>query len=77
MLPSSCYLFSVGQVIQFNVEVWDSALLNYSGGGILEVRDGQLIVWSVGNHREVVRWKLGHIRSFKAKHNQLHIVAGR
>ena len=36
-----------------------------------------MIVWSKGEKDEVVRWNLGHIRSFKAKPNLLEIVAGR
>ena len=35
-----------------------------------------MIVWSKGEKDEVVRWNLGHIRSFKAKPSLLEIVAG-
>jgi hypothetical protein len=35
-----------------------------------------MVVWSQSDNIEVVRWQLGHIRSFKAKVNQLQIIAG-
>lgn len=64
-------------IVRFYIEVWSCPQFRYSGPGILEVRDDQVIVWSQNETCEVVRWKMGHIRSFKAKLNhQLQINAG-
>lgn len=52
-------------------------MFRYSGPGVLEIRHDLMIVWSEGERNEIVRWQLGHIRSFKAKPNQLQIIAGR
>ena len=66
-----------GHLIQFSVNVNKCAQFSYHGAGLLEIRDDQMIVWSQGEREEVVRWKLGHIRSFKAKLSILEIIAGR
>ena len=64
-------------MIQFVVHIWSCPKFNYYGSGLLEIREDQMIVWSKGEKDEVVRWNLGHIRSFKAKPSLLEIVAGR
>jgi len=43
----------------------------------LEISDGELIVWTRDTCEEVTRWKLAHIRSFKAKKNLFTVYAGR
>lgn len=67
----------VGNLIQFAVNIHKCSQYSYCGNGILEVRDDSLILWSQGETMEVVRWKLGHLRSFKAKSGVLEIIAGR
>lgn len=67
----------IGKLIQFAVHINKCPQFAYHGYGILEVREDVLIVWSQGESEEVVRWKLGHLRSFKAKVGVLEIVAGR
>ncbi len=67
----------LGNIIQFAVHINKCPLFGYHGYGILEVREDTLIVWSQGESEEVVRWKLGHLRSFKAKTGVLEIIAGR
>ena len=71
------WLVFLGNLIQFAVQVGKCPQFGYRGYGILEVREDNLIVWSQGENEEVVRWKLGHLRSFKAKIGVLEIIAGR
>ena len=57
--------------------MWDSEKLPYAGPGILEVTEDQIVVWSQDRQEEVVRWKLRHIRMFKAKQDHFQVMAGR
>ena len=54
-----------------------NSILSYRGAAVLELRDHDLIIWKGDNWDEVVRWKLNRLRSFKAKKNNLTILAGR
>ena len=54
-----------------------SVLVSHHGPSVLELRDHDLIVWKSDTWDEVVRWKLNHLRSFKAKKYKLTIVAGK
>jgi hypothetical protein len=59
------------------VELEPTPLVGYHGTAVLELRDHDLIVWKGETWDEVVRWKLNHLRSFKAKKHKLTIVAGK
>lgn len=43
---------------------------------MLEVRDGDLVVKTRDGAANLVRWKLAHIRSFKAKKDVLTVYSG-
>ena len=79
MSSLSVVFFSLfkGNLIQFAIHINKCPQFGYHGHGILEVREDTLLVWSQGESEEVVRWKLGHLRSFKAKVGVLEIIAGR
>ncbi len=62
--------------LQYQVDVED-AQLPYNGPSILEVKGDEIVVWTSSTHEQVVRWKLAHIRSFKAKRSTLVIYPGR
>ena len=70
-------LFSAEAVLQYDVELQESELLTFQGPAILELRDGELIVNRKDSHTEIVKWRLSHIRSFKAKKRLLTIFSGR
>ena len=63
--------------LQYEVDLQESELLTYQGPAILELIDGELIVNRKDNHSEIVKWRLSHIRSFKAKKRLLTIFSGR
>ena len=52
-------------------------VVGYQGPSVLELRDHDLIVWQSETWDEVLRWKLNHLRSFKAKKHHLTIIAGK
>ena len=63
--------------LQYEVDMMASSLVSYHGPAVLELRDHDLIIWRSENWDEVLRWKLNHLRSFKAKKHNLTIVAGK
>lgn len=63
--------------MQYEVELEASPHLDYDGLAVLELRDHDLIAWKGETWDEIVRWKLNHLRSFKAKKHKLTIVAGK
>lgn len=64
-------------VLRYEVELLECERLAYFGSCLMEVRDGCLVLLSAAEREEVVKWRLAHIRSFKAKKNILTITAGR
>ena len=51
--------------------------LQYAGRSLLEVRDEELMIKTSDGTANLVRWKLAHIRSFKAKKDTLTVFSGR
>lgn len=65
-----------GENLFYEVDLYQSEQLEYHGPAYLELAEGFLIVWTGSTQEEVVRWKLSHIRSFKAKKSVLTIYTG-
>ena len=65
------------EVLHYDVDLKPTPHLDYSGPCCLELRGDNLVVWTNDMGTQVARWKLAHIRSFKAKKNLLSIFAGR
>lgn len=70
-------LINAEDTLQYEVEMMPSPLLPYHGPCVLELREHDLIIWKSDTWDEVVRWKLNHLRSFKAKKFKLTITAGK
>ena len=68
---------STESVLQYDVDLQETDHLSFHGPAILELRDGELIVYRKDSRSEIVRWRLSHIRSFKAKKRLLTIYSGR
>ena len=51
--------------------------LQYAGPSLLEVRDEELAIKTSDGTANLVRWKLAHIRSFKARKDTLTVFSGR
>lgn len=64
-------------VLKYDVDLQETEHLPYKGPAILELREGELILSKLDGHSEIVRWRLSHIRSFKAKKRLLTIYSGR
>lgn len=77
LLHGLCCCLSAEPVLRYEVDLLESERLSYYGSCLLEVRDGSLVLLSAAEREEVVKWRLAHIRSFKAKKNILTITAGR
>ena len=63
--------------LQYFVEVSVGSRLQYAGPCMLEVKDEDLTVKTKDGTANLVRWKLAHIRSFKAKKDVLTVYSGR
>lgn len=77
LLPPPSFLHYTEGILQYNVELQETGHIPYQGAAILELRDGELILYRKDDFFEVVRWRLSHIRSFKAKKRLLTIYSGR
>ena len=64
-------------VLQYEADLRVAPVLPYAGPCLLEIKKGEVIVWTRETFEEVIRWKLAHIRSFKAKKNLFTLHAGR
>ena len=74
---SHCHMYTANKALQYFVEVTVSSRLQYAGPCMLEVKGEDLIVKTKDGTANLVRWKLAHIRSFKAKKDLLTIYSGR
>lgn len=63
--------------LQYFAEVPVGNRLQYAGACMLEVKDEELIIKTNDGSANLVRWKLAHIRSFKAKKDMLTVYSGR
>ena len=69
-------LVSSESVLHYELDLLDTDKLPYHGPCSLEVSPGELVLLTSNTQEEVVKWKLAHIRSFKAKKNTLTIFTG-
>ena len=74
---SHCHMYTANKALQYFVEVTVGSRLQYAGPCMLEVKGEDLIVKTKDGTANLVRWKLAHIRSFKAKKDLLTIYSGR
>ena len=63
--------------LQYFVDVPVGSRLQYAGPSLLEVKDEELTLKTNDGTANLVRWKLAHLRSFKARKDTLTVFSGR
>jgi len=64
-------------VLKYDVDLLPNGILSHEGPSVLEISHYELVVWNRPLTREIVRWKLNHLRSFRAKNKLLTVVSGK
>ncbi|CAI8034687.1 hypothetical protein GBAR_LOCUS19503 [Geodia barretti] len=62
--------------LQYFVDVPVGSRLQYAGPSLLEVKDEELTLKTNDGTANLVRWKLAHLRSFKARKDTLTVFSG-